>query len=305
MDRQPTAAVVVSTYNGEHFLSAQLDSILAQTGVSVQIYVRDDGSTDGTKEILHRYEASDHRVHVEEGENVGVGASFMRGLYAVPKDYDYYAFSDQDDIWMPEKLLRAVHVLQKTGKGLYTSNQMVTDSEGREVGLRFQELPDLRKYSILQQNRVSGCTIVMTDAFCRMLTEEKRRPQESLFQSRIHDVWVIMAGAVTKQLVYDRRAFIYYRQHEHNVIGAKETTNADRIRTSISRRHNPQRGGGRSKLAKEICACYGDYLGSDPLMRACANPHTFRNKRMILKNYRYFHTKNRLLFVSFVLLDQF
>ena len=81
----------MSTYNGKKFLCEQLDSILSQTNVEVEIFIRDDGSTDGTKEILDKY-AVKEGIHVDYAENVGVGNSFMNLLYSVPSDFDYYAF---------------------------------------------------------------------------------------------------------------------------------------------------------------------------------------------------------------------
>ena len=88
-----TVAVLMSTYNGEKYLREQIDSILAQTDVAVSLFVRDDGSSDGTEKILAEYAANDPRVRYEMCENVGVGNSFMNLLYSVPDTFDYYANS--------------------------------------------------------------------------------------------------------------------------------------------------------------------------------------------------------------------
>ena len=295
----------MSTYNGMRYLREQVESILCQEDVDVSIFVRDDGSTDGTVALLKALQEEYGSLHISAEENLGVGRSFMRALYFCPDSFDYYAFSDQDDIWMPNKLKEAISVLARMNKGLYTSNQMCVDADGQMQGLRYKELPDLRRYSTLQQNRVSGCTMVMTQKFFCMLTDPIRRPGEDLFQARIHDVWVAMAGIVTKQLVYDRRSFILYRQHGGNVVSAKKITSMDRIRTAAKKWNAPSKRRGRSKLARELCRCYGEYVGTDRLMKACAHPEKWANKRLILQNYGRFHAENRTLFYAYVLLNLF
>ena len=99
-------AVLMSTYNGEEFLRDQIESILNQEKVNVTLYVRDDGSSDRTVEILSSYEEQG-KLKLICGKNCGVGNSFMHLLYTSDQDFDFYAFSDQDDIWLPDKLYSA------------------------------------------------------------------------------------------------------------------------------------------------------------------------------------------------------
>ena len=97
--------VLLSAYNGEAYIKEQIDSILAQT-VPVHLYVRDDGSTDGTLHVLAPYEAAG-KLTLLRGENAGFGQSFMM-LLAAAEEGDYWAFSDQDDVWEPHKMEWAV-----------------------------------------------------------------------------------------------------------------------------------------------------------------------------------------------------
>lgn len=108
--------VLISTYNGEKYIREQIDSVLAQTWPHIRIYVRDDGSSDGTLEILREY-AKEGRIRVIRGKNVGYGRSFGRLLKAA-EEGDYWAFCDQDDVWLPEKVEWAVHWLEKQPQGL-------------------------------------------------------------------------------------------------------------------------------------------------------------------------------------------
>ena len=105
----PAFTVLLSAYNGAAHIGAQLDSILAQTLPPENIIVRDDGSRDGTLEILKEYQAAG-KITMLAGENVGFLNSFRLLLEAAPAD-GLFAFSDQDDLWLPDKLSRAARFL--------------------------------------------------------------------------------------------------------------------------------------------------------------------------------------------------
>ena len=96
----------MSTYNGEKYLKEQIDSILSQEGVDVRLYIRDDGSSDRTTDILASYQ--EHKnVKIEKGNNLGFAKSFLTALDECD-EADYYAFSDQDDVWEKDKLSTAM-----------------------------------------------------------------------------------------------------------------------------------------------------------------------------------------------------
>ena len=103
--------VVMSTYNGEKYLKEQIDSILSQEGVDVRLYIRDDGSSDRTTDILASYQ--EHKnVKIEKGNNLGFAKSFLTALDECD-EADYYAFSDQDDVWEKDKLSTAIEILEE------------------------------------------------------------------------------------------------------------------------------------------------------------------------------------------------
>ena len=111
-------AILMSTYNGEKYLDEQIGSILAQEGVDVTLYIRDDGSSDRTAEIIKYYCKSYHNVSFTQGENLGVGNSFMQLVYDAKDVYYYYAFADQDDIWLPEKIKMAADKIKESKRPL-------------------------------------------------------------------------------------------------------------------------------------------------------------------------------------------
>ena len=110
--KKPRVEVLMSTYNAMKFGAEQLSSILNQEGVEVQLRVRDDGSTDGTQQWLD-VEATKGQLVWWQGENLKPARSFMELLAKADEDAEYYAFADQDDIWLADKLSAAVSRMEK------------------------------------------------------------------------------------------------------------------------------------------------------------------------------------------------
>ena len=147
----------MSTYNGERYVAEQVASIRTQTYPSVRLGVRDDGSTDGTVAVLTGLDVS-----VDRGENLGVPAAFFRLIDDSSDEADLYALADQDDVWAPDKLSRAVEALSGVdGPALYCARVMVTDEQLRP--LYPHELPRRGPSfaNALVQNIALGCTIVL------------------------------------------------------------------------------------------------------------------------------------------------
>lgn len=281
-----TTAVLMSTYNGEKFLREQIDSVLSQQGVDVRLYIRDDGSSDDTTAIISEYTEKNDNISFLQGNNVGVGSSFMALVRAAGTAADFFAFADQDDIWLPDKLERAVSVLsEKTGPWCYCSNQTLVDSEGNVIRQRHEAAIDAGYMQILCNNMVTGCTMVWNKDLQTLLVRNTEVPSPELLRKRIHDVWVAMVAAVTGNIYYDPDSFILYRQHENNVVGAKGT---GRIQEWKKKLRRPELRNGRSELAKEIAANYGDVIKdiaiSSRLNGYAAYRDTVKGKLLLLKD---------------------
>ncbi len=279
-------AVLMSTYNGEKYIREQLDSILSQNGVKVELFVRDDGSSDGTREILTEYSQTNSNVHIDFADNVGVGNSFMNLLYSVPDTFDYYSLADQDDIWEADKILQAVNKLGDEFL-LYASNQESVDKYGNSIGLRYKEDAGihLTPVSILECNMIAGCTMVLTNELFRLLAKENNRPSPSLLRNRIHDVWIAIVASLFEGITYDTRSFIKYRQHENNVVGAKSSF-AKRIKEKIKKLRHSEYRNGRSMLARELCLRFPEKAKEHPLIVSSANANKYKHKRRLLKNHK-------------------
>lgn len=209
----PPVAVVMSTYNGERYLKEQIDSILSQDLPHVRLFVRDDGSTDATLEILQHY-ADQGLLEFVAGENRGVVGSFFEALALPPAAYQFVAFCDQDDVWHPGKLRRALSVLVPRDQSipqLYCSEYLFCDeklenkspSHLNRIGVGFSTL--------LVETICSGNTSVMN----RVLVDEMLdNGTEGVY---LHDWWCALVAVGLGELSFDDYASLDYRRIESSV----------------------------------------------------------------------------------------
>lgn len=204
--------ILMSTYNGENYLSQQIDSILQQENVEVRLFVRDDGSTDETHRILESY-AQKGMLSWYKGHNLGPARSFMQLLKDAP-DSDYYAFSDQDDYWQKDKIAIAISKIDCSNKpALYFSKTQLADKD--LVAIPTPELNPLCTFGeALVYQFIGGCTMVMNKTLRDMVVSYN----PGFLQ--MHDVWIYcIAKAVNAHVYFDPTPHILYRQHDMNVIG--------------------------------------------------------------------------------------
>lgn len=204
--------ILLSAYNGESYLREQMDSLLKQTWPDLEILVRDDGSTDQTSVILQEYERQYANVKVFSEENIGLVDSFFRLLDW--SDADYIAFCDQDDVWMEQKVERAVAALERVqGPAMYCGNKMLVDAQLREIGSSDQGGIRPGFGNALIENIATGCTMLLN----RELTEKIKGhiPRKAI----LHDWWCYLVASYYGTVVYDSTPYIYYRQHGNNQVG--------------------------------------------------------------------------------------
>ena len=211
-----TVQVLMSTYNGTDYLREQIESILAQDHPHVHLLVRDDGSSDGTVSVLREYEDAHEDVRVVAGENLGVVQSFFR-LLELADEVDYYAFSDQDDVWKPSKLSRAVAMLEEERRFdeeplLYFSRLEFVDEDLNRLG-GSPEVKVIGFQNALVQNQCVGCTSVFNAPARRLVVQNL--PEEAL----MHDWWVYAVVSALGRVIHDPVPTICYRQHSSNVVG--------------------------------------------------------------------------------------
>lgn len=214
-----TVVVLMSTYNGENFLKEQIDSVLAQEGVIVSLLVRDDGSSDGTLNILDEY-ASKGMLKWFSGENLKPAKSFFNLMKCAPNS-DYYAFCDQDDYWEKDKLVSAVEKLDSMNSEkplLYCSATKLVNAELRPINQknRFPGVTDF-KTAIISSN-ATGCTMCFNKKLLDFVN--LYNPDVNI----MHDGWVHkLCLAIGGDVFYDEKSHILYRQHGKNVVGGNSS----------------------------------------------------------------------------------
>lgn len=279
--------VLMSTYNGEKYLQQQIDSILAQQNVDVHLLIRDDGSTDQTIEILRR-NALDNRIEWYTGNNLGPAQSFIDLIMHAP-EYDYYAFSDQDDYWLPEKLEQAIKHFSEKKPGLYYSRTILADKDLKKI-----EMPEHKEYrqslkmdSAVISSNCTGCTVCFNN--CLMSYLKKYRPQYiAMHDSWVHKVCIALDG----KIYYDTNSYIYYRQHENNAVGGKISVYRQLKNKLAALTKNKYQ---RSDEVKELLMGYGDDMSKYNL-ELCQNISLYRNslkKQITLLFNRKLGTGNR------------
>ena len=202
--------VLLSSYNGEKYIQKQLDTIFAQKGVEVSCLVRDDGSSDGTLQVLRAYQEQEPRLQWVQGENLGWRKSFME-LLRLAGEADYYAFSDQDDEWFEDKLLTGVGMLEQRPEDiplLFHCARIRKDPGGEQEQ---QMLPrPLSVKNALMQEYCQGCAMMINrrarDLLCAY------RPKGTYG----HDFWVGVVCYLLGEVHYSPRPLFYHINHRDN-----------------------------------------------------------------------------------------
>lgn len=208
-------AILISTYNGREFIEEQINSLKNQIcELPIDIFIRDDGSTDDTVDIIKNIISSN--ISIYSGENVGVIDSFM-SLVTKVDGYDYYFFCDQDDIWDRRKVQVAIDILSNSSYDCYSSaldlvdsklNYMYTINNSRNVDFK----------NGLVESFATGCTMVFTSRIRENLVKVYSVVNKNNIV--MHDSFIFKLSLLTANPYHDTNSYIKYRQHSNNVVGA-------------------------------------------------------------------------------------
>lgn len=209
-DAAPLVSIALCTYNGERFLGAQLDSILAQDHARLEIIVIDDASTDQSWAILQRYAAADSRFRISRNsENLGHMRNFERALAACTGDF--IAPCDQDDVWMPGKISRLLAAMN--GYSAVYCDSLFIDAAGRSLSRRVSDR--LRRYTgrdpavFVFFNCASGHSMLL-----RRGTLQRALPIPDV---EAHDWWLAFVAASLDGIAYVDEVLVHYRRHDATV----------------------------------------------------------------------------------------
>lgn len=218
-------AVLMSTYNGEAYLNEQIDSILSQSFADFTLYIRDDGSQDGTVALIQKYK--DPRIVFLPGKNLGPAQSFF-ALLRQARDADYFFFSDQDDIWYPNKMDRMLSVIGQYGDTptMVFSDFAMIDAEGAMTAPSYAEFASLQVVpgqiplnKLIAQPYAFGCASVINRSLARLVLQ----PPEGI---EMHDCWISLTAAAVGELIYLPEQTISHRFHDRNATGRSGQSSA-------------------------------------------------------------------------------
>ncbi len=230
----PKVAILLCTYHGQHYLAQQLESFAAQTHSNYAVFASDDGSEDDTHAILRDYQQKwpVGRLSIHFGPAEGFVANFLSLTCKADIEADYYAYSDQDDVWEKNKLERALQWLEAVPAhipALYCTRTRLVDANNHEIGLSplFAKPPSFA--NALMQNIAGGNTMVFNNAARALL----RAAGEDL-PIVMHDWWAYMVvTGCGGRVFYDREPTLRYRQHDCNLIGVNSNWSARFERISM------------------------------------------------------------------------
>lgn len=262
-----TVDILLPCFNGEAYLAQQLESLCAQSYSDWRVLARDDGSQDGTVAILRSYAArlGEGRFLLLDGAVRPAGGGGAKENYSrlmLAATAPYVMLCDQDDVWLPNKVGRAVQGIrqQELQSGaevpllLFTDLsvvderlQPIADSFWHYAGIH----PDYQDEGrLMLSNVVTGCTAIMNRA---LLKKACPVPAEAV----MHDWWLALIAALFGQLTRDTCATVLYRQHTLNAVGAHRP----RYRESLANLPATRRRLSRNlqALSRQAQACLARY----------------------------------------------
>ncbi len=223
----PKVDVLLATCSGERFLAQQIDSILNQTYPFIRIIISDDASEDDTQKIIQEYVGRfpEKILFIENQKRLGIKKNFS--LLMKISSAPYVLFSDQDDIWLPQKVEKTLNCIQsmedKFGSQpfLVHTDLTVVDEHLKVLHNSFWKyvninpLVNMTFNRLLNQNVVTGCTMMVN----RLLVELARPIPEEAF---MHDWWITLVAATLGKIAVLNESTIFYRQHGKNTLGAQK-----------------------------------------------------------------------------------
>lgn len=222
MTNNPSVAVLLTAYNGIRWIKDQIDSILNQENVNIDIYISVDLSGDGTYEWCQDLATNNTNIKVlPYGDYFGGAAkNFFRLIKDVDfNNYHYISLADQDDIWLPNKVSRAIKIIRERKLEGYSSNVIALWEDGRQKLI--DKSYSQKKFDHYFESAGPGCTFLLTQKSLEKFKNFLIKNWTLVNEVELHD-WIIYAFFRTLLMNWyiDKVPLIYYRQHKDNQIGA-------------------------------------------------------------------------------------
>lgn len=215
-----TIDIAMATYNGEKYISEQIDSIVSQSYQDWVLYISDDGSTDKTAEIVNDFVLQDSRIKlVNKDRQGGVVSNFNKALEHTTSEF--IVLSDQDDLWPKDRLKVLLEAILKDNSSqprLIFTDLTLVDEEGAIIADSFYKensikpLENIRRYNLLWKSTVYGCTTIFNRALLNIALPIPTG-------AHMHDQWLAMKAQQNEGLAFLDVPTVMYRQHSNNVVG--------------------------------------------------------------------------------------
>ena len=210
--------ILMSTYNGEKYISDQIESIMRQkTSADILLKIRDDGSKDDTCEIIEEKQSKyPGKIILIKGENIGYNNSFFYLIKNI-SGFEYYALSDQDDVWLEDKIETAIKNIEEQDYGgplLYASRSFLVYDDLVPQGQTREMKQLLNFYNTIIQNICPGHTQVFNSNLLLLL--QKKIDVDQIY---VYDSWICNIAMLYGKVIFDNNSHTYYRQHSNNQLG--------------------------------------------------------------------------------------
>lgn len=205
-------AILVATYNGEKYIEEQIKSLQKQTVSNINIIINDDMSKDGTFSKIKQFVEKDSRIKISQVKCGGACENFLY-LLRENRDYDWFFFCDQDDVWYPQKVEKLINVVltrQQTTPLLAYCDKDLVNENLKSLNIKEYDFQDDFK-SILFQNHIYGCAMMINKALADKLL--------CLSDIAMHDHGAALVAALEGEIIHVREKLVKYRQHANNVTG--------------------------------------------------------------------------------------
>ncbi len=304
-------AILLATYNGKDYLKQQLKSLFDQTFSEFRLVIHDDGSSDGTAEIIDEYRNRyPDKVEVFYGNQCGgPKENFLWMLERV--EADYYLLCDQDDVWFPEKMERSIEALINAENELHMVNvhddspvcvftdMQVVDEDLNNISNSFIRYigrsPKNTAYTqIIIDNPAAGCTMCFNRRLRDLVVD--LIPRIDLDNIPMHDALILEIASIMGKVVAIDEPLAYYRQTGHNAMGAATETDGDKATRNIQ---DLKQG---SFFEKKKAFVQESRLFAAEIIKADWLP---KDKKNILMRFANIGEKNKLKRISFYAQNNF
>lgn len=230
--------VLMSTYNGEKYLEPQITSIMNQkVGADVYLRIRDDGSTDKTCQIIENLKSVYvDRIELLAGDNIGYNASFFE-LLKTASGYDFYAISDQDDVWLESKLQCGMNKILEIASDkpvLFASTSYLVEDDMIPYGTTRKINREFTIFNTSIQNICPGHNQIFNEELAILI----RNQEIDVSKVYVYDSWIMNYAMLYGKIVFSNTPLTYYRQHKNNQLGS----GAGKLGQLLSSKNRIQKG---------------------------------------------------------------